>query len=211
MLDELEERARHDSRLRVMPMGENLGFARANNVGIAAAQDADYVVLLNDDTVVTPGWLGRLIAHLDDETLGLVGPVTSWTGNEAKVDIPYGDDLQGMDEFALQRSEAHRGEVFDIPVLAMYCVAMKKSLVDSLGGLNERFRIGMFEDDDFAMRVRQTGLRVVCAEDVFVHHWGRTSFKRMDQDEYDRLFEENKRIYEEIWSREWVPHRARVR
>jgi GT2 family glycosyltransferase len=66
----------------------------------------------------------------------------------------------------------------------------------------------MFEDDDFAMRVRQAGLRVVCARDVFVHHWGRTSFKRMDEDEYRQLFDENKRIFEEIWSQPWVPHQS---
>jgi GT2 family glycosyltransferase len=211
LIDEIATRCEHDQRFRLIAAGENLGFARANNVGIEAAKDADYVVLLNDDTVVTPSWLGTLVSHLQNERIGLVGPVTSWAGNEARIDVPYGDDLDGLDEFARQRRDREQGSVFDIPVLAMFCVAIRKPLLDRLGRLNERFGIGMFEDDDFAMRVRGAGLRVVCAEDVFVHHWGRASFRRMSQQEYDELFEENKRIYEEIWSRPWEPHRARAK
>ena len=210
LIDEIAARSEHEQNLHLIAAGENLGFARATNTGIEAADDADFVVMLNDDTVVTPGWLGRLLSHLDNEEIGMVGPVTNWTGNEARIDVPYGDDLEGLEEFAAQRAVEHQHEVFDIAVLAMYCVAIRKSLIDRLGRLEERFKIGMFEDDDFAMRVRDAGLRVVCAEDVFIHHWGRASFKRMSQEEYDALFEENKRIYEQIWNRPWVPHQARA-
>ncbi len=209
LVDELVARREHDPRLRVLAQGENTGFARANNVGIEAAADADYIVLLNDDTVVTQGWLGRLIGHLQDDSIGLVGPVSNWAGNEARIDVPYTNTLSGLDQFAARRAEQRRGEVSDIPVLAMYCVAARKRFIDELGGLDERFRIGMFEDDDFAMRVRQAGKRVICAEDVFIHHWGRASFGRMSESDYDALFEANKRVYEEIWNRRWVPHRAR--
>ncbi len=211
LLDEVASRSEHDPNLRLIAQGENVGFARANNIGIEAAADAEYIIMLNDDTVVTPGWLGRLIGHLQDEDIGLVGPVSNWAGNEARIDVPYSADLSGLDEFAARRSEDRRGDVFDIPVLAMYCVAGRKDFIDQLGRLDERFGIGMFEDDDFAMRVREAGKRVVCAEDVFIHHWGRASFRRMSEAEYDSLFEANKRIYEEIWNRRWVPHRDRNR
>jgi GT2 family glycosyltransferase len=66
----------------------------------------------------------------------------------------------------------------------------------------------MFEDDDYAMRMRKAWYRVVCAEDIFVHHWGRATMSRLDQDEYRRLFERNKRYYEEKWG-PWTPHQAR--
>jgi GT2 family glycosyltransferase len=209
LVDEVAARSEHEQNLRLIAQGENCGFARANNIGIEAAADAEYIVLLNDDTIVTHGWLGCLIGHLQDENIGLVGPVSNWAGNEARIDVPYSDDVVGLDEFAAQRLLEHRGIVTDIPVLAMYCVAIRKELVDRLGRLDERFRIGMFEDDDFAMRVREAGKRVVCAEDVFIHHWGRASFRRMSDDEYQSLFEENKEIYERIWNRRWVPHRGR--
>jgi GT2 family glycosyltransferase len=67
----------------------------------------------------------------------------------------------------------------------------------------------MFEDDDFSLRVRKAGYRVVCAEDIFIHHWGKASFGKLDDSDYDRLFEENRRKFEEKWGQPWQPHRAR--
>ncbi len=61
----------------------NAGFARACNQGLALA-DGDMLVLLNDDTLVTPGWLPRLIAPLRDPAIGLAGAVTNRIGNEAR-------------------------------------------------------------------------------------------------------------------------------
>ncbi len=202
------EEAKHD-RLRVVRPETNLGFARANNLAVAGAQESEYVVLLNDDTVVTDGWLERLIGHLQDETVGLVGPVTNWAGNEARIDVDYEDDLTGLQAFASRHTSHHRGETFELPVLAMYCVAVRRELFDRLGGLDEQYEVGMFEDDDFALSVARAGLRVVCAEDVFVHHWGRASFSRLDAESYDRIFESNRERFEQKWEQAWLPHRGR--
>ena len=62
---DLETIAAQEPRLRLIFNDENLGFARANNIGIAAAGDAEYIVFLNDDTVVTPGWLSRMVQYLE--------------------------------------------------------------------------------------------------------------------------------------------------
>jgi GT2 family glycosyltransferase/glycosyltransferase involved in cell wall biosynthesis len=205
----LAREAEARERLHVVRPGSNLGFARANNLAVELAGECEYVVLLNDDVVVTDGWLGTLLRHLEDDTVGIVGPVTNWTGNEARVDVDY-DGIDSMDAFATRHTAAHAGKTFDIASLAMYCVAIRRRLFDSLGRLDERFEVGMFEDDDFARRVRDAGLRVVCAEDVFVHHWGRASFSRMEQDQYDAVFEANRRRFEEKWGQAWEPHRSRT-
>ena len=91
----LDTETEREPRLKVVRPGENAGFARANNLGLQAAGDCEFVVLLNDDTVVTAGWLGRLLSYLDDDSVGLVGPVTNWAGNEARIDVGY-DDLVEM-------------------------------------------------------------------------------------------------------------------
>jgi len=207
VIDHLSAAASVEPRLRVILNEENVGFARGNNTGIRACPDADHVVLLNDDTVVTPGWLSKIVRYLADERVGMVGPVTNWTGNEARIEIRY-RDVAGMRDFAERYTTEHAGESFDIDVLAMFCVGIRKRLLDRLGGLDERFGLGMFEDDDYAMRVRRAWYRVVCAEDIFVHHWGRATMSRLDQDEYRRLFERNKRYYEDKWG-PWTPHRPR--
>lgn len=209
IVEYLETTAKTEPRLKFILNGENLGFARANNIGIRAAADSEYVVLLNDDTLVTLGWLGKMIRYLENPEVGLVGPVTNWAGNEARIDIDY-SRIEDMDDFARRYMEEHESRSFDIPMLAMYCVAMRKKLLDEVGLLDEQFGIGMFEDDDFSLRVRKTGYRVICVEEVFIHHWGQASFGKIDQGSYDRLFEENRKKFEAKWGRKWEPHKSRI-
>jgi GT2 family glycosyltransferase len=87
---------------------------------------------------------------------------------------------------------------------------MRRAVVNQVGLLDERFGLGMFEDEDYARRVRQAGYRVICAEDVFVHHYGMSSFSKLSDAEYRNLFERNKRLYEEKWGEPWVPHQSRT-
>ncbi len=204
--DYLREAEATFPNLRVILNDKNLGFAAANNIGLHHAT-GDYLVLLNNDTVVTRGWLSTLIRHLHrDPTIGLIGPVTNMTGNEAKVDVDY-TELEDMPAWAARFVRQLDGQVFSIPMLAMFCVAMRRGVFEKVGLLDEQFGIGMFEDDDYAHRIKTSGLRLVCAADVFVHHFGEASFKKLKANgKYDALFAENRRRYEQKWNMEWVPH-----
>ena len=193
--------------VKVIYNAENRGFAAANNQGLEFAKDSDFFVLLNNDTVVTPGWLSRLIFYAHQQDVGLVGPVTNFIGNEARIQTHY-KDLDEMILFAKRIYNSREPEFFDIDVLAMFCVAFRKEILQKIGLLDERFGVGMFEDDDYAKRVRQAGYRVICAEDIFVHHFGSASLSRLDTHEYQALFEQNLLKYEEKWGT-WKPHRYR--
>ena len=193
--------------LRLVLNEGNAGFARANNQGAALAR-GELLVLLNNDTVLPPGWLAGLARHLGDPAIGLVGPVTNFSGNETRIPVEY-SAIDDMPAFARRYTHLHHGKIFDIPILAFLCAAMRKEVYDEVGPLDERFGVGMFEDDDYALRLRLIGFRVVCAEDVYVHHWGRASFSQLEQAAYQQLFETNRRQFEEKWGRPWVPHRYR--
>jgi GT2 family glycosyltransferase/glycosyltransferase involved in cell wall biosynthesis len=206
--DYLKEEARRDPLLRTIFNGENRGFAAANNQGIAASRGA-IVVLLNNDTVVPPGLMGRLARHLErDPSIGLLCPTTNFCGNEARVEPDYGTDpdMSGLEAFASRRAVEHRGRVFDIGVAAMYCVAARRAVLDEVGPLDEAYGIGMFEDDDFAVRMRAKGYRVACAEDAYVHHVGQGAFRKLSPAAYDALWKRNQAYFEKKFGVAWHKH-----
>ena len=96
-------------------------------------------------------------------------------------------------------------------MLAMFCVAMRREVFERVGSLDEQFEVGMFEDDDYARRLRQAGYKIVCAEDVFVHHFGQASMGELcGSGDYDRVLEANRRRFEEKWGITWQPHARRI-
>ncbi|MDF1500223.1 MAG: glycosyltransferase [Anaerolineales bacterium] len=202
-VDFLLERAQQDPRVCVMTNPENRGFAAAVNQGLRAA-NGEYIFILNNDIVPTRGWLSKLVNILEqDETIGLVGPVTNSVGNEAIVHLDY-KDFEEMELAAYAYSRERIGEVVPIPMLAMYCAGGRKKVFEEVGMLDERFRVGMFEDDDYSLRIRKAGYKVVCARDVFVHHSGSASFNLRGRREYREIFKINRKLFEEKWGRSWV-------
>jgi GT2 family glycosyltransferase len=198
--------AQQQKRLKIILNQENRGFSRANNQGIAIST-GEHLILLNNDTIVPPGWLNRLVRHLEDPDVGLVGPVTNNIGNEAMINVAY-RSWHEMETFAREQYSSHERQVADIRMLAMFCVALRREVYQEIGPLDEQYGVGMFEDDDYSLRVRAKGYRVICAADAFVHHFGQASFSKLiEQGIYKSVFEENRRRFEAKWQTAWVPHR----
>ena len=200
--------AERDTRVKVLLNGSNVGFAPACNQGLGLAT-GDHLVLLNNDTMVAPGWLDGLRRHLAEPKVGLVGPVTNRIGNEAEIDTDYrtwGEYL----EAAARRAEEHAGEWLEIGTPAMFCLAMRRQTFLRLGPLDEGYEIGMLEDDDYAERARRAGYELRCADDVLVHHFGEASFGQLvPSGEYTEILERNQRRYAEKWGRAWEPYGRR--
>lgn len=199
--------SRAGHRRKLVLNAENAGFAAGNNIGLREAS-GDVLVVLNNDTYVTPGWVRTLCAHLRrDPGLGLVGPVTNNIGNEARIEIAY-DTMQEMVSRAGDYTRAHPGSEIAIGTAAFFCVAMPRRVFETVGELDEAFGMGFFEDDDYCRRVAQAGYRIACAEDVFVHHELSASFGKIDDGARKALFERNRAIYERKWGA-WKPHAYR--
>lgn len=207
--DHFREIAARRPRTTLVLNDENLGFAAGNNTGLAVAR-GEVVVILNNDTFVTPGWLSGLVGHLRrNPSLGIVGPVTNNIGNEARIEVEYGDMTQ-MLAAVRPWTAAHPRALFDCPVVAFFCCAIPRDVLEAVGPLDEDFGQGFFEDDDYCNRIRAIGRGVAIADDVFVHHHLSASFSTLKAERRQALFERNKAIYERKWGR-WTPHRYRAR
>ncbi|MEE3328828.1 MAG: glycosyltransferase [Myxococcota bacterium] len=195
------------AELKLISNDRNLGFASGNNVGIWQST-GDFVVLLNNDTFVTRGWVADLIRHFRLRPgLGLVGPVTNMIGNEAKIPIEYNT----MDEMAIQARNytLQRGHMrLEVANLGFFCVAISREVIEEIGLLEEDFQVGFFEDDDYCRRAKQAGFHIAIAEDVFIHHHLSASFDALGKERRDEIFEANKKVYEKKWG-EWEPHKKR--
>ncbi|GGY82411.1 hypothetical protein GCM10011613_28990 [Cellvibrio zantedeschiae] len=195
-----------DNRILILNP-DNKGFAAGNNQGLVVAT-GDYLVLLNNDTHVTPGWVTSLVKHMQrDQSIGLLGPVTGNIGNEAKIAIQYST----MEEMLIESSKftlRHIGQLTPLRTAAFFCVMISRAAYEKVGLLDEAFGIGFFEDDDYCRRVEQAGFTIYCADDVFIHHHLSASFNKLKMEARQKLFEQNKVTYEKKWG-PWVPHSYR--
>jgi hypothetical protein len=118
----------------------------------------------------------------------------------------YGELL----ELAAARRRSQRGRSLELRTATMFCLAMTREVGVRLGHLDERYQVGLFEDDDYSLRASEAGLQVMCAEDVFIHHFGAASFGALiPTGEYASLFDANRRRFEAKWGRDWEPHARR--
>ncbi len=162
--------------VKVLRNAENRGFPAACNQGLAAAR-GEYLVLLNNDAVVTDGWLDQLVALADsDASIGMTGPMSNYVSPPQSVGQVSYADLEQMQRFAAAWRAENRGTWFTTLKLSGFCLLVKRRLYDAIGGLDERFGIGMLEDDDYAARARRAGFQCAVARDLFVHHFGSRTF-----------------------------------
>jgi GT2 family glycosyltransferase/tetratricopeptide (TPR) repeat protein len=196
--DETPEGLRAFPHVRVVRNSENRGFPAAANQGIAAAS-GEFLLLLNNDVVVTPGWLGRLHRPLAAApALGLVGPVTNAASGPQQVPAAYAATLEDLDEFADGWARDHHGQTVPCGRLVGFCLLLRRSVVQRVGPLDEGFGVGNFEDDDLCLRAQRAGFGLAIARDAFVHHFGSVSFRASGLD-FAGLLARNRQRFVEKW------------
>ena len=195
-LNRLAAAASKDHRIRLVLNKENRGFAGGNNDGVAHAH-AETIVLLNSDTRVLPNSLSLLANLLDDiDAPAVIGPVTNAAGNEQQIYFYQGDVQSILTQGELWSHHAARS-FFHTDMLSFFCVAMRKETYDELGGLDESYSPGFYEDADFCFRAVQKGVQLVVLEESFVYHAGSASFAAMPE-VTARLLKDNREKFRQI-------------
>jgi GT2 family glycosyltransferase len=146
-----------------------LGWCKAINQGLAQAT-GDYVVFANNDTVATPNWAEKMIAHITADThkLGVLGPVSSRV-----------DGFQHVDH----NKEGINFQYAD--VVTFFFVMVTREVINVIGGLDEAFGLGGQDDADYSIRARKAGFRVGIARDVFIYHYGSATFRNILKNDID--------------------------
>ena len=155
------------------------GYTYAANQGLRLST-ADYALLLNSDTIVTPGWLDRMVACAESEPrIGVVGPLSntaSWQsipdfeskGDWASNPLPPDTSAEMMAEL-LARDSARLYPW--MPFLNGFCLLIKRQVLDSVGYFDEEcFGAGYGEENDYALRARSQGWQMRLADDADVYH-----------------------------------------
>lgn len=188
----LEEAKRLYPEVNFVLNPRNVGFAAGNNAGIKLAT-GDILILLNSDAFPAPGMLGRLAEHFADDTqLGMVGPVTNAAGNEQCIHTQGSTAEEKMRE-GLLYAAGGKTEILSAYRLDFFCVAIPSRVFRLVGGLDEDFGRGYYEDLDYSLRVKAAGYRLGVAEDTFVYHRGSSSFGKIPG-ETKALLKRNKRL-----------------
>lgn len=197
-LDYLREYVATHDNVRIIANRTNRGFAAGNNQGLALARGA-YVLLLNNDTIVTDGWLTRMLKIFEAyPDVGIVGPMSNYvSGPQLIRDVSYSRS-EGLDVFATEWTNSHDGQSREATRVVGFCLLTRKEVIARIGGLDEQFGSGNFEDDDFCIRAFQVGFRARISLDAFVHHTGSQTFKAAKID-YRHSLARNWELFKTKW------------
>lgn len=197
--DETKKYLEEQKDLIILTNDSNSGYPISCNKGIQVSR-GKYVVLLNNDTILTENWLSDLLEVFNENpSIGLVGPVSnSISGFQLDVEAKY-SNISSMYQYAKLTAQKRKYSWMVVPRIAFVCAVISREVINRIGGLDERFSPGNYEDDDYCLRAQLAGFKTVVANDVFIHHYGSKSFKMQGEAEYSERLKTNREIFIHKW------------
>ena len=205
--DGSREWLRQQKDVKLIENSENKGFPAGCNQGMQAAEAGNDLLLLNSDTIVTTRWLDNLQTALySDAKVGAVSCVTNCCSNQQSIKVSY-TTVEEMLAFAEEYNHSDEQKWYTWPTLVGFCYLVKREVYEIIGGLDERFSPGNYEDDDYSFSIRQAGFRLLLCADTFIHHFGSASFKqetdpskaKAKQARFAEILRENKAKFLQKW------------
>ena len=169
----------------------NEGFVGAVNRGLQLST-APTICLLNNDTVVTSGWMNKLLKSLySDPKIGIIGPLTMYhkgAGCDSQHSLTLHDSLLPKEaiNWSLEKvnytlEQAYPDRVQEINFIAFLCGLIKREVFERVGLLDTNFKIGMWDDVDYNMSAQKLGYKSMIALDTCIYHRGRSTFNVLEE------------------------------
>lgn len=176
----------------------NAGFPKGCNQGIKIAK-GESILLLNNDTIVTPNWLNQLDKALySNDKIGAVSAISNSCSNGQSIKVNY-NSIEEMINFSSIINIKKVEEQYELRQhLVGYCYLVKKSVIDKVGLLDEIFTPGNFEDNDISYRIISSGYDLLLCKNVFIHHFGSISFNSTNKNYVD-LLTKNRKVFSNKW------------
>lgn len=177
--------------ITVISNEENRGCAPAWNQGIQAA-GGDWVVVLNNDIVLTKGWWHGLVDAAERWKLDIVSPAVR-EGDLNYDIVAYSREFSARMADVIRRNCAHA-----------ICFAARRTVFETIGAFDENFRIGQYEDTDFFHRARLAGFRLGKVGGSFLHHFGSVTQQSMQKNRVTNPYaSQNKAYFIHKWKLTW--------
>lgn len=182
----------HHPLVKNMPSATNRGFAGGMNWGAAQAS-GQWLLLVNNDTVFPTKALDALKQVVRDapQEVAMLGPVTNAAGNGQRLWRPGTTHAEWL-EIGRTLHDQPTGQLMPAYRCDFFCIAIRRNAWMALGGLDEAFGLGYYEDFDFSLRLANAGYRQMITEDVFVLHAGSATFQ--GSAEAQALIKRNKKL-----------------
>lgn len=177
-----------NTNLKIITNSKNMGAPKSFNQGIACSK-GNYIVLLNNDIIVSSGWLKKMVLRAENnDEIGIIGPLS----NKVKNDTGLFPDYPGFRSF---REIQHKAAEVDLRYkdkyiytrsVASFCMLIKNCVIDKIGILDENYGFGTNDDHDYCFRASSAGYKIAVAMDTLIFHFTNKTLGKMDIHNLDR-------------------------
>lgn len=170
-----------DSKVKIIYNKENLGFSGGNNIGIkyALEKGADYILLLNNDTIVAKDFLSEMIKVTEkDKKIGMIGPKIYFYGDKNRIWFAGGQVNWLYNQGQMRGyNKIDKGQ-YDSPEETDYitgcCLLIKKKVIEKIGLMSKDYFL-YYEDTDWSLKVQQAGFKCLFVPRAKIWHKGSKS------------------------------------
>lgn len=163
------------------------GYTKSASEGLKTST-ADFTILLNSDTIVTPDWAQKMAdVALTNKGVGIVGPLSSAASHQSVPDhkskggqtavneLPKGFSVNDMNDYCEKWSFTNN--IPRVPLVHGFCFGVTKEVIDSIGYLDAAsFPRGYGEENDYCFRAADAGFGMALATHTYIYHAKSKSF-----------------------------------